>query len=76
MLKLLHGLLRGSFLRFHFHRTRKKSKKLAEPSRHMTREEELALEEEERLRKQEKRRAKRLAKHFAELGLDENGRSS
>lgn len=50
-----------------------KSKKLAKPSHHMTSDEELALKEEERLRQNEKRRAKRLAKHFAELGLDENG---
>jgi hypothetical protein len=50
----------------------KKSKKLAEPSHYMSSDEALAMEDERR-RKKDKRRAKRLAAHLAELGLDVNG---
>jgi hypothetical protein len=50
----------------------KKSKKQGKASHGVSKEEELDSEDERRLKK-EQRRAKRLAKHLAELGLDENG---
>jgi hypothetical protein len=51
---------------------RRKSKKHDKKSHSISSGEECDLDDERR-RKKEERRAKRLAKHLAELGLDENG---